>query len=133
MHLPSLKLLAVPFLVLMIGVFTYSHVQNDCVTTEDGHRFCMKQGDELDTISEAELRAMPVPVQSQYRAFLASWEADYALRTQEWAGLYANFHAAHHSEQENIEFNRELASEHRDFVLLFRDRDKTFRSQLGLD
>ena len=128
----SFRSIAIPLLVVALGTFAYSMVQSSCVCTNEGHCFCLRSGEDLTNVSEAELVSLPEPAQTQYRNFLTAWKTEYELRTQEWAELYAKFHGEAHTTDENVEFNRQLASAHRDFVLLFRQRDELYRAQLGI-
>ena len=93
----------------------------------------MQSGEALHDIREEDFRKIPEPTSSEYRNFLEAWEMEFAARSQEWASLYAAFHAQDRTEDETLEFDRQLARAYRDFLILFRDRHEKFRERLGIE
>lgn len=120
-------------IAVLIAVLLASMLRSECACTGEGDCFCMQSGEALHDVQEEDLRKIPDPEQSEYRHFLDAWEMEFAARSQEWASLYAEFHAQDRTEDETLEFDRQLARAYRDFLILFRDRHEKYRERLSIE
>ncbi len=126
-HIAGILLVVVLIILLITSI-----LRTDCACTGGGYCFCLQTGESLHTVREEDIRQIPEPAQSEYRNFLHAWETEYAMRTQEWASLYTEYHATERSEAELLEFDRQLARAYEEFLLLFRDRHAKFRERLNI-
>lgn len=121
-------ILASVFCILIIA----SILTRQCACTVDQECFCIDDESTLSPMTEEDLAKITEPGQSEYRAFLAAWEAEYTERKHEWANLYTAFYATEHDSMTERSFDTQLAQSHQNFIEVFRQRDALFRERIGL-